>query len=342
MTLETNYKEWLSEWKKRIKSAQIKAAIRVNAELLGLYWELGRDIAVKQENSPWGTGLIPRMAKDLKRAFPDLTGFSQRNLFYVRKWYLLYRALDVMMPTLASPLDGAIVQQLAAQLEGVDKEVFVAIFFTPWGHHQVIIDKCKTIDAAIFYLKKSVQQGWSRKQLQRAIAQNLYARQGKAITNFEWTLPHPESALAVETLKNPYNFDFLRLGAEARERDIEEAMMRHIEKVLIELGQGFALVGRQYKVVVDSEAYSIDLLFYHTRLHCYVVVDLKAGSFKPEYAGKINFYCSAVDDLLRTEPDQPTTLPDSLKGILPTTEELERELDENLNSEKHRKNQDRP
>ena len=178
--------------------------------------------------------------------------------------------LDVMMPTLTSPLDGAIVQQLAAQLEDVDKEVFVAIFFTPWGHHQVIIDKCKTIDAAIFYLKKSVQQGWSRKQLQQEIVQNLYARQGKAITNFEWTLPHPESALAVETLKNPYNFDFLRLGAEARERDIEEAMMRHIEKVRID------------------------------------------------------------------------TLPDSLKGILPTTEELERELDENLNSEKHRKNQARP
>lgn len=373
MLQDNTYKVWLSEWKARIKSAQIKAAIRVNTELLGLYWSLGRDIVAKQEVAAWGDGLIPRLSKDLKQAFPDLTGFSQRNLFYVRKWYLLYRGLNEIIPQIEESIDGVIVQQVAAQLQGLDKEIFVSVFFTPWGHHQVILDKCADKGEAIFYLQKTVQENWSREKLRREIKQNLYARQGKAITNFEWTLPKPQSDLARETLKNPYNFDFIHLGREAHERDIETAMMQHVEHVLLELGQGFALVGRQHKVVVDNDPYYIDLLFYHTRLHCYVVVDLKAGAFKPEYAGKLNFYCSVVDDLIRTEPDQATiglllcreagkratveyalrdmlkplgvaeyvlidTLPDSLKGILPTTEELERELDENIYDE----NQGRP
>lgn len=235
----------------------------------------------------------------------------------------------------------------------------------PWGHHRHILDKCTEVNQAIFYLKKTVQNAWSRDALQIQLKQNLYERQGKAITNFEWTLPKPQSDLARDTLKNPYNFDFLNLGEEALERDVEQAMLHHVEKVLLELGQGFALLGRQYKITVAEEEFYIDLLFYHTRLHAYMVVELKGGAFKPEYTGKLNFYCSAVDDLLRSELDQATiglilcreagkqtiveyalrdiqkplgvaeyiltqTLPERLRNILPTTEELERELDGNF------------
>lgn len=375
------YEIWLADWKKRIQSAQIKAALSVNRELLLLYWELGHDIALKQETTAWGEGLIPRFAKDLKAAFPHLTGFSIRNLFYIRKWYLFYReqltivqqvvgqldtkSSDPIVQQVAAQLEDKFTQQAAAQLQIFENEQFVFFILVPWGHHQVILDKCKATQEAIFYLKKTVQNNWSRDTLRAEIKGNLYERQGRAITNFEWTLPKPQSDLALETFKNPYNFDFLNVGNEALERDIEQAMMLHVEKVLLELGQGFALVGRQYKITVEDEDYFIDLLFYHTRLHCFVVVDLKGGKFKPEYAGKMNFYCSAADDLLRTgmdgatiglilcrETGKPTTveyalrdihkplgvaeyiltqtLPDNLKGILPTTEELERELDENF------------
>jgi predicted nuclease of restriction endonuclease-like (RecB) superfamily len=362
------YTTWLADWKKRIQSAQIKAALSVNRELLLLYWELGRDIAIKQESTAWGEGLIPRFAKDLKAAFPTLAGFSRTNLFYIKKWFLFYKDSLPIVPQVAGQLEGEIVPQLAVQFQDVNNEQFMFFTLVPWGHHRIILDKCKTTQEAIFYLKKTVQNNWSRDTLRSQMAQNLYERQGRAITNFEWTLPKPQSDLAHETLKNPYNFDFLNVGNEALERDIEQAMMLHVEKVLLELGQGFALVGRQYKITVEGEDYYIDLLFYHTRLHCFVVVDLKGGKFKPEYAGKMNFYCSAADDLLRTGMDQATiglilcretgkpttveyalrdihkplgvaeyiltqTLPDNLKGILPTTEELERELDENFQPE---------
>jgi predicted nuclease of restriction endonuclease-like (RecB) superfamily len=376
----TRYTEWFADWKKRIQSAQIKAALQVNREILLLYWELGRDIAAKQKTASWGEGLIPRFAKDLKAAFPQLTGFSPRNLFYIRKWYLFYQedftsivqqlvgqleSEFVQLPV--AQLESAIVPQVAAQLQSPENEQFALFMNVPWGHHRHILDKCKTTTEAFFYLQKTVENNWSRDAMREQIRQNLYERQGKAITNFARTLPKPQSDLAIETLKNPYNFDFLNMGDEALERDVEQAMMLHVEKVLLELGQGFALVGRQFKLNVEGEDYFIDLLFYHTRLHCYVVVDLKGGKFKPEYAGKMNFYCSATDDLLRTAPDQPTiglilcrgvgkrmtveyalrdiqkplgvaeyvltqTLPDNLKNMLPTIEQLERELDENFDT----------
>lgn len=357
------YPDWLANWKKRIQSAQIKAALAVSRELLLLYWELGHDIAEKQKTTAWGEGLIPRFAKDLKIAFPHLTGFSQRNLFYIRKLYLFYQAEFSNVPQVAAQMPEQIVQQLAAQLQAFDNEKFAYFTLVPWGHHQIVLDKCKATDEAFFYLQKTVQNNWSRDALRDQMKQNLYERQGNAITNFERTLPKPQSDLAIETLKNPYNFDFLNLGNEALERDVEQAMMMHVEQVLLELGQGFALVGRQHKITIDDEDYYLDLLFYHTRLHCYVVVDLKGGKFKPEYAGKMNFYCSAADDLLRSGLDEPTiglilcresskrttveyalrdiskplgvseyflthTLPENLKNVLPTTEELERELDE--------------
>jgi predicted nuclease of restriction endonuclease-like (RecB) superfamily len=324
------------------------------------------DIVAKQETTAWGEGLILRFSKDLKAAFPHLTGFSPRNLFYIRKWYLFYREEFVqIVPQVAAKLDDSIVPQVAAQIQSVENELFAIFTLVPWGHHRHIIDKCQNTPESLFYLQKTVQNNWSRAALREQMRQNLYERQGKSINNFEKTLPKPQSDLAIETLKNPYNFDFLNMGDEALEHSIEQAMMLHVEKVLIELGQGFALVGRQYKISVEGEDYFMDLLFYHTRLHCYVVVDLKGGKFKPEFAGKMNFYCSATDDLLRTEPDQPTiglilcresgkhttveyalrdinkplgvseyilthTLPENLKNILPTTQQLEQELDEHL------------
>lgn len=359
------YPVWLADWKQRIQATQIKAALHVNRDLLLLYWELGRDIVAKQQTTAWGEGLIPRFAKDLKAAFPHLTGFSPRNLFYMRKWFLFYQEWLPIVQQLVGQLDNLIVPQAVAQLQKIDSETLAFFLLVPWGHHRHVIDKCKDTAEAIFYLKKTVQNNWSRDTLRTQMQQNLYGRQGKAITNFEWTLPKPQSDLALETLKNPYNFDFLQVGEEALERDIEQAMMQHVEKVLLELGQGFALVGRQYNIRVEGEDYFMDLLFYHTRLHCFVVVDLKGGKFKPEYAGKMNFYCSAADDLLRSDIDQPTIglilcresgkrttveyalrdinkplgvaeyiltqiLPDNLKNMLPTTEQLERELDENL------------
>jgi predicted nuclease of restriction endonuclease-like (RecB) superfamily len=363
------YQHWSADWKQRIKSAQIKAALQVNREVLNLYWELGRDIVVRQQTATWGDGLIPRFAKDLKSEFPHLTGFSTRNLFYIRKWYLFYHEELELVQQVAALIPSSIVQQLAAQLpvrsEGDEKESPNFLLLAPWGHHQIILDKCSDINVAIFYLKKTIQNNWSRDTLRAQMKQNLYERQGKAITNFEWTLPKPQSDLARDTLKNPYNFDFLNLGEEAMERDVEQAMLHHVEKVLLELGQGFALLGRQYKITVAEEEFYIDLLFYHTRLHAYMVVELKGGAFKPEYTGKLNFYCSAVDDLLRSELDQATiglilcreagkqtiveyalrdiqkplgvaeyiltqTLPERLRNILPTTEELERELDGNF------------
>lgn len=351
------YQHWSADWKQRIQSAQIKAALQVNREALSLYWELGRDIVIQQETSSWGDGLIPRFAKDLRATFPHLTGFSPRNLFYMRKWYLFYQDQIVIVPQA--------VAQLQSEFTGVNNELIILFFSVPWGHHRHILDKCAEVNHAIFYLKKTVQNAWSRDMLQIQMKQNLYERQGRAITNFEWTLPKPQSDLARETLKNPHNFDFLNLSEEALERDAEQAMLHHVEKVLLELGQGFALLGRQYKIVVAEEEFYIDLLFYHTRLHAYMVVELKGGAFKPEYTGKLNFYCSAVDDLLRSELDQATiglilcreagkqtiveyalrdiqkplgvaeyiltqTLPENLRNILPTTEELERELDENF------------
>lgn len=369
-----HYPDWFADWKNRIQSAQIKAALQVNRELLLLYWELGRDIAERQQHATWGEGLIPRFAKDLKAAFPQLTGFSRTNLFYIRKWFLFYRdhIEEILQGAEQSNLPGqqpatqtadSIVQQLAGQLYVFDDKQLTFFVLAPWGHHQIILDKCKTTKEAIFYLKKTVQNNWSRDALRGQMRQNLYEREGRAITNFQYTLPKPQSDLAIETFKNPYLFDFLNVGKEALERDIEQAMVRQVQCVLLELGQGFAFMGRQFKITIEEEDYFIDLLFYHTRLHCFVVVDLKTDRFRPEYAGKLNFYCAAVDDLLRTDLDQSaiglllcresgkkTTveyalrnintplgvaeyvltreLPEILRDILPTTEQLEAELDE--------------
>ena len=328
-----SYPQFLADMKSRIRAAQLRASVAVNRELVLLYWQIGRDILDRQQRETWGTKVIDRLATDLKHEFPDMKGFSVRNLKYMRRFAEVWT-------------EDEFVQQVAAQL--------------PWFHNCVLLDKVANDDIRKWYARAAIHHGWSRAVLVHQIESDLHGRQGKAITNFDRALPPPQSDLAQEVTKDPYNFDFLMLGEEAHERDLERGLMEHLRKFLLELGVGFAFVGSQYPLTVGGEEFRIDLLFYHLRLRCYVVIDLKAVSFQPEFAGKMNFYLSAVNSLLRHSDDQPSiglilcktknqviaeyaledyskpigiseyrlaeSLPDKLQGSLPTVEELESEL----------------
>jgi predicted nuclease of restriction endonuclease-like (RecB) superfamily len=276
----SEYRSFIQEVKQRIQSAQIKAAISVNQGLLRLYWELAERIIEKQQETSWGDRFLEELSRDLKAEFPELKGFSVRNLKYMRQWFKFWSA------------DSLIGQQLVAQI--------------PWGHNLMIVSKSKDVEEAIFYVQKTIENGWSRSTLSHHIETEFYSREGKAITNFELRLPTPQSDLAQQLLKDPYNFDFLMLRKEHDERELEDALVAHMTRFLLELGAGFSYLGRQYRLVVSGDEFFVDLLFYHVRLHCYVVVELKAVKFKPEFAGKLNFYISAVDDLLRSDEDKPT------------------------------------
>lgn len=327
---EENYFELLDDLKQRIRQAQVKAAIAVNRELVLLYWQIGHGILQRQQAQGWGSKVIDRLAKDLKREFPGMKGFSPRNLKYMRAFASAYP-------------DEQIVQQVAAQI--------------PWFHNCVLLDKLKDPQQRLWYAQKSLENGWSRNILTLQIESDLYQRLGGAINNFEQTLPQPQSDLARELLKDPYNFDFLTLGEDAQERELEQALVQHMRDFLLELGVGFAFVGSQYRLEVDGNEYFIDLLFYHLQLRCYVVIDLKMTEFRPEYTGKMNFYVAAVNDLLHHPDDQPTIgmvlcksknktvaeyalrnlstpiavtthrLPTDLQAQLPTVEQLEMELE---------------
>ncbi len=277
------YKHWLAELKSEIQKTQIKAAISVNQQLLGLYWKLGRSISDKINHEAWGTSVVESLAKDLSQHFPNQKGFSRTNLFSMRKWYEFYSQ---------SAVDVEFVQQLVGQI--------------PWGHNVLIVTKSKDVNEALFYLNKTIENNWSRSVLSHQVELDLYHRAGKAVTNFAQTLPTPQSELASETLKDPYKFDFLTLSERALEKDIEEQLVQHITAFLLELGEGFSFVGKQVPIKIDQEDFSIDLLFYHIKLKCYVVIELKSVKFRAEYAGKMNLYLSAVDDLLKGEDDKPT------------------------------------
>ena len=280
MQIDKTYKLWLKSIKQKIISARLKVAASINTQLMELYWELGKNIVQKQEEANWGDAVLEQLAIDLKLSFPDIGGFSRRNLYAIRQWYLFYNIKNEFVP------------QAVAQI--------------PWGHNRLIISKTKNTKEALFYCNATLENGWNREQLEIQIANNYYNSRGKAVTNFKATLPEIQSALAIETLKNPYNFDFLGLQNNALELEIENAMINHITKFLIELGKGFAYVGRQYQIIVSENEYYIDLLFYHLHLRSYVVIELKAGKFKPEYAGKLNFYLSAIDTQLKHPQDNPS------------------------------------
>ncbi|MEN9480145.1 MAG: hypothetical protein RLZZ298_1540 [Pseudomonadota bacterium] len=329
----TGYADWLSDLKTRIHSAQQRAALAVNRELVLLYWQIGRDILARQASQGWGAKVIERLAHDLRAAFPDMKGFSRANLMYMR-------AFAEAWP------DSAIVQQAVGQL--------------PWGHNLVLLSKLKEPQQRLAYARRAIEHGWSRNVLNIHIETCTVEREGKALTNFDLRLPAPSSDLAHQTLKDPYVFDFLGVSKEADEREIESALVHHISRFLLELGAGFAYVGRQVPLEVGGDDFFIDLLFYHLKLHCYVVVELKAGAFKPEHAGKLGFYLSAVDAQMKSEQDAPTiglllcknknrivaeyalrdsnkpigvaeyqlieSLPAELQTSLPSIEQIEREL----------------
>jgi predicted nuclease of restriction endonuclease-like (RecB) superfamily len=275
-----NYAQWLTELKTLIRSARVKASLALNRELVLLYWRIGSEIITRQTQQGWGTKVIEQLANDLRSEFPEMKGLSPRNLKYMR-------AFAEAWP------DEAIVQQLAAQI--------------PWFHNCVILDKVKAPDQRQWYIQQTIQNGWSRAALEYQIETQLHTRLGQAQTNFTRTLPAAQSELAQELVKDPYAFDFLGLTDAVNERSIEKALINHLRDFLIELGVGFAFVGSQYKLDIEGDEFYIDLLFYHTKLHCYVVIELKNTEFKFEYTGQLNGYLAAVDDLVRdAKMDAPT------------------------------------
>ena len=331
---DKDYAKFLVDIKTRIRSAQTRAALSVNSELVLLYWQIGNDILERQDEQGWGAKVIASLSHDLSHEFPQMKGFSSRNLKYMRGFAVAYP-------------DEAFVQEVLAQIT--------------WYHNITLLSKVKDSKEREWYIRQTIQQGWSRNVLVHQIESGLFNRQGNAVTNLERTLPAPQSELVSEVLKDPYNFDFLTLGKEFSERDLHQSLLTHIRDFLMELGVGFAFVGSEHHLEVGDQDFYIDLLFYHLHLRCYVVIELKVGNFIPEYAGKLNFYLSAVDDLLRQEShDQPSVgillcktqnrivaeyalrdmnkpmgvstyqlmhaLPENLRSSLPSIEELEAEL----------------
>jgi predicted nuclease of restriction endonuclease-like (RecB) superfamily len=331
--IPNGYADWLADLKDRIHTAQQRATLAVNRELVGLYWHIGRDILARQAEQGWGAKVIERLAHDLRTAFPEMKGFSPRNLKYMR-------AFAEAWP------DESFVQAVLAQL--------------PWYHHLALLDKLPGPETRKWYAAKAIEHNWSRNVLVMQIESRLLERSGKAVTNFPATLPVPQSDLARESIKDPYRFDFLGLTNEAQEREIEGALIRHVTDFLLELGAGFAFVGRQVLLDVGGDEFFIDLLFYHLKLRCYVVIELKAGKFKPEHLGQLGFYLTAVDTQVKHPDDGPTiglllckgknkvvaeyalrnnaqplgvaeyqlveSLPAELQTSLPSIEQIEREL----------------
>lgn len=334
--IPNEYRIFFQEIKEKISASQVKAAIAVNRELITLYWEIGSRVHLKQMSEGWGAKTIEKLAKDLKSTFPNMQGFSITNLKYMVQFAKVYQ-------------DFSISQQVVGQI--------------PWGHNILLLQRLKTIEERLWYAQKTLENGWSRNVLLHWLESNLHKREGKAITNFQATLPSPQSELAHQTLKDPYCFDFLALKDSHNEQELESGLLDHVQKFLLELGAGFSFVGRQIHLEVGDQDFYIDLLFYHYKLRCFIVVDLKATEFKPEFAGKMNFYLSAVDDKMKQVEDKPTiglllckgknkviaeyalrdinkpigisqyeakileSLPEEFKGSLPSVEEIEQELE---------------
>ncbi len=283
----SEYQKFIVSLKSEVQTAQIKASLSVNCKMLQLYWFIGSEIAEKQKTATWGNGLVKQVSDDLQKEFPNIKGFSVSNIKYMKQWILFW------YPILIS-------QQVVDQLEDNP------IFQIPWGQNLVILSKCKSSKKALFYVQKTIINNWSRAVLTHQIESGLFEKEGKAITNFENHLPAPHSDLANQILKNPYTFDFLTMREKYDEKELENALVANITDFLLELGAGFSYVGKQQKITVDGDDFYMDLLFYHIKLHSYVVIELKTGKFRPEYAGKLNFYVSAVDDILAGNGDNPT------------------------------------
>lgn len=381
-------RELLADIKSRVRQAQQRAALSANAEMIRMYWDIGRLIATRQKEEGWGTGVIPRLAVELKNELPEEKGFSARNMERMVQFYSEYsdsvkaaqavpllKNVDHQEPSIPAQAAPDLPESSANSTQAVDS---LAAPFThplvqrsvaqiPWGHNIVLMQKVKHLPTRLWYALQVVEEGWSRSELTAQIKNRAHERAGTAITNFDRALPEVHANLAQSLLKDPYLFDFLTLEEPFHERELETGLLTHLQKFLLELGRGFAFVGRQYGIEVSDREYHLDLLFYHLKLRCFVVIDLKKGDFKPEFAGKMNFYCSAVDDLLRHQGDAPTiglilcqtkdrilaeytlrdmhkpigiadyeltrALPAELESSLPSIESLEEELSGDLRTE---------
>ena len=354
ISIDEEYKQWIKKITNEFRKSQIKAAVNVNAELLTFYWNLGRDLVTMQKQNGQGTKTLDLISKDLITQLPDAKGFSKTNLFYITNFFNLYSSLDHnknSVPQLGEQVNTALDNTLTLQ----------ELFSIPWGHHKLIIDKCgKSLEKACFYVKETLTNNWSRAMLLNFIDSNLYSRQGKAISNFDKTLPQAAGELAQEMTRDPYCFDFLTLSTPYYEKELKDALMDNITHFMLELGKSFAFVGREYHLVVGQTDQFIDMLFYNIALHCYVVIEVKIREFQPADIGQLSTYVSAVDGLLCTENDNRTVgllicktkdnvlakyavngidlplgiseyelsnlLPDNFKSSLPTIEEIENGL----------------
>ncbi len=296
----TEFAALVADIKGRIQSGQTRAVLAVNAELVLLYWDIGRIISERQKREGWGAAVVPRLALELKNELPEIKGFSERNIDRMIAFHRAYPVPVEFSPPPVAKLPVAIRPHVLARLPDS------LLWWVPWAHHVVLMEKIKDLTARRWYMEQTLSNGWSRNILALQIDTRAYARRGRAASNFAAALPEPQSDLVQQTLKDPYIFDFLTLTEPFRERELETVLVRHLEKFLLELGQGFAFVGRQYRLDVGGEDFYIDLLFYHLQLRAFVVIDLKKGKFKPEYAGKLNFYCNVVNDRLKHASDAPT------------------------------------
>ena len=320
--VDSDYAKWIAELKQRYRSAQVKAAVRVNAEKLQFNWLLGQDLVHKKAEERWGAGVVEQLSLDLRREFPDADGFSVSNLWFMKKWYcfytrkgadqILYQAGRELEKAKLRQVDGEKLHQVGAELEGTNFNQFgrgLSSLFAgvPWRHHIEIITKCKSVEEALFYIRKTVEQGMSRAALINCIKADLYSHQGKIVNNFSEKLPESRSKLVQEVLKENYDFGFATVSHEIYdEAELEEALTKNITDLLLEMGTGFAFIARQKEIIAGNHSRKLDLLFYHIRLRCFVVCELKAKPFEPEFIGKLNFYVNAVDELLKTPEDNPT------------------------------------
>ncbi len=320
--LDSDYVQWIHDIKERFRGAQIKAAVKVNSEQLLFNWQLGRDLVLRKSEEKWGRGIVEQLSLDLQQEFPEVKGFSARNLWNMKKWYSFYALaedFDDLIQAVNNKFnfDSIKLQQIGAEIKEDDRReklhqvgaemVFPAFFgFVPWRHHVEIVTKCKSVVEALFYLQKTIEEEWSRNALIDCMKADLYHNTGTANTNFAEKLPGIQGKIAQEIVKDTYDFSFISLPRGYDETALEEALEQNITRFLLELGTGFAFIGRQKEIVVSGKTRKIDMLFYHIRLKCYVVVELKAVSFEPEFAGKLNFYVNAVNDLIRTSDENPT------------------------------------
>jgi predicted nuclease of restriction endonuclease-like (RecB) superfamily len=365
--LNKEYRQWLTDLKDRIRKSQIKASVKVNTSMIELYWSIGSDIVEKQAEAKWGSAIIKQLSKDLKAELPDIDGFSETNLRYMKRFYVFYNqhstiqhqlgAISQTIEKISAKANGKeeFQHQLGAEVKASD-----VVGAVPWRHHIEILNACKSVKQALFYVQKTIENGWSRSVLMNFLEADLYSVQGKTLNNFYRLLPEAQSDLANEIVKDPYNFSFLALTDKYKEKELEDALIDNITKFLLELGQGFAYIGRQVPVKVGKKERVIDLLFYHTDLHCYVVIELKTGEFEAEYAGKLGLYISAINHQRKKEADNPTIgllicktkdnvevqysleiinqpigvseyrlsklLPENFKSSLPSIEEIEKQL----------------